>query len=322
VAALNDDMITMTDVFTKETLIDGRPARLDCFDIDGQTYALSRGAVSLVRLEDEWYEDVRDPLLVIDALKHSRLPADIFSFWQRPPHTEPQFSFHTEWESVAVLPVTTFDQWFKTQIKPATRNMIRKSQKSGLEVREATFDDEFVRGMTDIFNESPIRQGRRFWHYGKDFATVKRQFSRFLFREDLLGAYYKDELIGFVILGNAGRYGELGQIISKIQHRDKAPNNALIAKAVEICERRQLSHLVYAYWGDGSLFDFKRHNAFEEARLPRYYVPLTLKGQLAINAGLHRGWKALLPASLKNRLRALRRHWLRFVMPKDRSRVP
>ena len=95
---------------------------------------------------------------------------------------------------------------------------------------------------------------------------MKRQFSRYLFREDLIGAYVEDELIGFIMLANAGRYGVLGQIISKIQHRDKSPNNALIAKAVEVCARKGLPHLVYAYWGDGSLANFKRHNGFEEIR--------------------------------------------------------
>src|SRR5205814_1496754 len=151
-----------------------------------------------------------------------------------------------------------------------------------------------------------VRQGRRFWHYGKDFQTVKRQFSRCLFREDLIGAYVEDELIGFIMLGNAGRYGVVGQIISKIQHRDKSPNNALIAKAVEVCARKGLPHLVYASWGAGTLIDFKRHNGFEEVRLPRFYVPLTRRGQLAISAGLHRGWKALLPEDIKIRLKALR----------------
>src|SRR5207249_7831640 len=121
----------------------------------------------------------------------------------------------------------------------------------GVEVREVSYDDDFVRGVTAIFNETPVRQGRRFWHYGKDFETVKRQFSRYLFREDLIGAYVKDELIGFIMLANAGRYGVLGQIISKIQHRDKSPNNDLIAKAVEVCARKGLPFLVYAYWGDG-----------------------------------------------------------------------
>ena len=306
-------MSVFTDVFTKDTLIDGKPARVECLDIDGQTYCLSRGAATIVRLEEDWYDDVRNPMFVIAALKQSRVSADIFTFWQRLPQTEREFSFHTEWESIAALPVTTFDHWWNKQIKPETRNLVRKAQKKGVEVREAGYDDDFVRGMTEIFNEAPVRQGRRFWHYGKDFETVKQQFSRYLFREDLLGAYYQDELIGFIMLGNAGRFGVIGQIISKIQHRDKSPNNALIAKAVEMCERRGLAHLLYAYWGDGSLVNFKRHNGFEEARLPRYYVPLTRRGQLAIRAGLHRGWKELLPESMRQRLKTLRSRWLRLV---------
>src|SRR2546425_2077595 len=258
-------------VFTKETLIDGKPARIECLEIEGQTYSLSHGLATVVQLEDDWYDDVNDPEFVIKALRQSSVRADIFTFWQRLPQTERRFDFYTEWESIAALPVTSFDHWWNKQIKPTARNKIRKARKSGVEVREARFDDNFVRGIPEIFNESPVRQGRRFWHYGKDFETVKRQFSRCLFREDLLGAYYRDELIGFVMLGNAGRYGVVGQIVSKIQHRDKGPNNALIAKAVELCERKPLPHLAYAYWGDGSLMAFKRSNGFEESSLPRYY---------------------------------------------------
>lgn len=296
--------------FTKETLLNGKPARIECLDIGGQTYSISRGFATIVSLEDDWFEDVQDPSSVIAALKAAHIGADLFTFWQRLPDTEPRFDFYTEWESVAALPVTSFDHWLNKQIKPTARNKIRKAGKSGVEVREARYDDDFVRGMTEIFNESPVRQGRRFWHHGKDFVTVKQQFSRYLFREDLIGAYFRDELIGFSMLANAGRYAYLGQIISKIQHRDKAPNNALIAKAVEVCERKQLPYLVYAYWGDGSLFDFKRSLGFEETRLPRYYVPLTRKGRLAISAGLHHGWKELLPKSIRSRLKTLRSQWL------------
>jgi len=297
-------------VFTKEALIDGKLARLDCLEIGGQTYSLLPRLVRVIHLEDEWYDDVQDPESVVVTLKQSPVNADIFTFWQRLPQTHPRFNYHTEWERIAVLPVTSFDYWWNKQIKAVTRNLVRKAEKKGVEVRIARYDDDFVRGMSQIFNEAPVRQGRRYWHYGKDFETVKRQFSRYLFREDLLGAYYRDELVGFVMLGNAGRYGVLGQIISKIQHRDKSPNNALIAKAVELCARKGLPHLVYAYWGDGSLVDFKRHNGFEETQLPRYYVPLTRKGKLAISAGLHRGWKELLPTGVKNRLKRLRSLWL------------
>src|SRR5712691_10673192 len=164
--------------------------------------------------------------------------------------------------------------------------------------------------MTEIFNETPVRQGRRFWHYGKDFDTVKRQFSRYLFRETLIAAYFRGEFIGFVMLGDAGRYGVTGQIISKIRHRDKATNNALIAKAVEVCERKKLAYLVYLYWGSGSLAEFKRRCGFVETRVPRYYVPLTQTGRLILRVGLHRGWKELLPPPLRERLKTLRRWWL------------
>jgi hypothetical protein len=306
-------MSVAVDRFTKETLIDGKPARIECVDISGQSYCLSRGLIVMVRLEDEWYEDVNDPDQVIAALKAASVRADIFTFWQRPAETKPRHRFPTEWESLAVLPVTTFNDWWNKQIKPETRNLVRKAQKKGVEVHEAVYDDDFVRGMTAIFNETPVRQGRRFWHYGKDCETVKQQFSRYLFREDLLGAYCHDELIGFMMLGNAGRYGVVGQIISKIEHRDKSPNNALMAKAVEVCERKGLPQLVYANWGDGPLVNFKRHNGFHEMRLPRYYVPLTRRGHLVIRLGQHRGWKALVPANVKQRLRALRSRWLNLV---------
>jgi hypothetical protein len=187
--------------------------------------------------------------------------------------------------------------------------MIRKSQKAGVEVREATFNDDFVQGMVEIFNESPVRQGRPFWHYGKDFETVKHQFSRFLFREDLIGAYYQGELIGFVMLGNAGRFGVLGQFISKFKHRDKATNNALMAKTVEMCEKRQLPYLTYGSWTDSSLVDFKRHCGFEEVKLPHYFVPLTLKGRVALKLGLdrlHADWKEILPKQIKEPLKRLK----------------
>jgi hypothetical protein len=296
--------------FTKESLDNGKPVRIECLEVEGQTYSLSKGAATVLQLEDEWYDDVKNPRSVIAALKESRAKADIFTFWQRLPDVEPRFDFYTEWESIAALPVKSFDHWWNKQIKSRTRNLIRKTEKSGVEVREACYDDAFVRGMTDIFNETPVRQGRRFWHYGKKFETVKRQFSRFLFREDLIGAYYRDELIGLVMLGNAGQYAVTGQIISKIQHRDKAINNALIAKAVEVCARRNLPYLVYLQWAGGSLAEFKRRCGFEETRVPRYYVPLTKRGRLILRLGLHRGWKELLPSPVKDRLKSLRSRWL------------
>jgi hypothetical protein len=210
---------------------------------------------------------------------------------------------------IAALPINSFDDWWSSGIKSRIRNLIRASEKKGLEVREVAYDDEFVRGMTKIFNEVPVRQGKPFWHYGKNFETVKHQFSRYIYREDMIGAFFEGELIGFIMLGIADNYAITGQIISSIEHRDKATNNALIAKAVEVCEQRRLPYLIYLLWSDDSLSEFKRRCGFQKTRVPRYYVPLTLKGRLAMVLHLHKGWRELLPRPLFRTLKNIRKKW-------------
>ncbi len=274
-------------VFTKETMVKGQPAKMDCMEIGGQIYAIARGPVTVVSLEDEWFEDVADPAAVVEALNESAgFKPDIFTFWQRLPDLEPKHSFHTEWEELAVLPIKSYDHWWNHQIKSRIRNQIRKAEKEGLVVKEAAYDDDFVRGMTAIFNEAPVRQGRKFWHYGKDFQTVKRQFSRYIHRENMIGAYYQNELIGFVMMGNAGRYGVTGQIISAIKHRDKSTNNALIAKAVELCEKRKLPYLVYLFWSGDSLTEFKRRCGFQKDDNSPIFCAIDAKGKNSIEARL------------------------------------
>jgi hypothetical protein len=299
--------LPQTGTFAKDTLVKGQPAQMECVQIDGQTYSIARGLVTIVKLEDEWYDDVDDPDRVLQALsRNPSVKPDIFTFWQRLPDLEPKFKFHTEFDQIAALPIKSYDDWFNRQIKSRVRTSIRKAEKEGLVVKETIFDDAFVQGMTEIFNESPFRQGTRFWHYGKDFATIKRQFSRFLDREYMIGAYYEGKMIGFIMLGNAGRFGLTGQIISSIEHRDKATNHALIAKAVEVCDQRGLGHLVYLFWTDDSLTEFKRRCGFEKISVPRYYVPLTLKGRLALKSGIHRGWRNLVPTRMKASLKRMK----------------
>ena len=297
-------------VYTKDGMAKGQPVKIECMEICGQTYGIANGPVTVMSLEDDWFEDVVDPEAVIEILKTSAgFKPDIFTFWQRLPDVEPKHSFHVEWEELAVLPIKSYDHWWNHQIKSRIRSQIRKAEKEGLVVKEAAYDDDFIRGMTAIFNEAPVRQGRKFWHYGKDFQTVKTQFSRCIHRETMIGAYYRDELIGFIMMGDAKRYGVTSQVISAIKHRDKSTNNALIAKAVELCATNRLPYLVYLYWGDNFLAEFKRRCGFEKTRLPRYFVPLTPKGKLALKLGFHRGWKQLVPKQLKTPLKALSARW-------------
>ena len=282
-------------------------------EINGKRMTIEGKVLRIAKLDpwfqQEWFEDIENPEMLIDALQKSNDRPDILTFWQRLPDTEPKYSYPMELDSIAALPVKSYSFWWEKQIERKARNKVRKAQKNGVIVKPATFDDRFVHGITSIFNETPIRQGRHYLHYGKDFETVKRQFSRFLFREEIFGAYLGEELLGFIMLADAGRYAWLGQIISKIAYRDLAPTNALLAKAVERCAQKGLPYLVYALWLDDSLGDFKRSNGFQRFDLPRFFVPLTKKGKLALKLGLHRGWKEGVPKPIKKALRKLRRGW-------------
>lgn len=296
--------------FTKRELVNGRMTTVHCVEALGHTMVVEGTAYRTARLEDEWFEDLANATQVIQQLRAlPGGPPDLFTFWQRLPELEPRHDYLTEWEELAVLPIQSYEHWWNHRIKSRVRSQIRKAEKDGLVVKEVPFDDDFVRGMTAIFNESPVRQGRPFWHYGKNFETVKSQFSRFIHRESMIGAYFGGELVGFIMLADAGRFGIAGQIISSLKHRDKAPNNAMVAKAVQLCADRQLAYFVYGFWTDDSLAEFKRRCGFEPVRVPRYWVPLTWKGRLALATGLHRGWKSLIPVRLKAHLKDWRRRW-------------
>ncbi len=263
--------------------------------------------IRTARLEHEWYEDVTNPENLIQGLRNFKQKADVLTFWQRLPDTKPLFNYRMQLDPIAALPIGDYSHWWEKQIDGKTRNMVRRAEKKGVQVRLSDFDDKFVEGMTSIFNETPIRQGKHFWHYGKDRETVKREFSRYLFREEVFGAYLGEELLGFGMLAFAGRYALLGQIISKIAHRDKAPNNILLAKAVERCAEKKIPYLVYAKWIDGPLGEFKRHNGFQKVDLPRYFVPLSTKGRLFLALGLQTGLAGFVPQKVLKRVKSARR---------------
>ncbi|MBL9201290.1 MAG: hypothetical protein JNL39_12330, partial [Opitutaceae bacterium] len=51
---------------------------------------------------------------------------------------------------------------------------------------------------------------------------------------------------------------------------------------------------------NSSVTEFKRRNGFTEVLVPRYFIPLTLKGRIALATGFHRGVAATLPEQLTN----------------------
>jgi hypothetical protein len=267
-------------------------------------------------LDGEGYQFLEDPQEALEYFRKTRTRADLFTFIQKLSETRPKYSYPMEWDNMAALPVSTFDHWIAHQVNSKVRNMIRKADKNGVVAREAPYDDAFVQGIQSIYNDSPVRQGKPFWHYGKDLEAVRAMNGTFMDRSIFIGAFFQDNLIGFAKLVANEDWSQAGlmQILSMVQHRDKAPTNALIAQAVRSCFERRISYLWYANFSYGkkqqdSLADFKKHNGFQKVDLPRYYVPLTIAGQISLRLGLHRSMIDWIPEPLTAAYRSIRKLW-------------
>ncbi len=279
------------------------------FDKD-DAYKVTGRFVKVVSPRDEADLDQPDPVPVLAEIKtRLRGRADIFSFCQRPPDITPRYSFHQEWDRIALLEYQSHKHWQERILDDKTRNMIRKGPKKGVEIRLAEFDEFLINGIQEIYNESPVRQGRPFKHFGKSFQEVREANATHLDRSVFIAAIYEKELIGFIKLVFGDRTARAEQIISKMKHRDKSPMNALIDRAVILCEQRGIPFLVYGIWPrKGSFAKFKANSGFKEYCLPRYFVSLNFIGSISIKLGFHREIKERLPEFMRGPLVALREH--------------
>lgn len=271
-------------------------------------------AVRIARIDGEKYESMQDPTPLIEGLKKSGTRVDLFTFLQKLPDSAPKYTYPMEWDNLAVLPVSTFEHWWDHQIRSYPRNRARQAEKRGVTLREVPFDDALLNGICGIYNECPVRQGKRFPHYGMTLDKARGYAGTFLNRSIWIGAFVGDTMIGFIklVTDEDRTLACLVHILSMVQHKDKAPTNALIAQAVRSCADRGIAYLVYESFSYGkkqtdSLSHFKEVNGFGRVDLPRYYVPLTAVGSLALRLGLHRRLADQIPESVAAKLRALRK---------------
>jgi hypothetical protein len=261
--------------------------------------------------DEEWQErSLEDPAALLAQLGTRPLQPDLFTFSERLGDDAADFPYRSSSENLAVIAIRTFPDWWAT-LPQATRKNVRRSVKRDVVVRSVSFDDALARGIKAIYDETPIRQGRRFWHYGKDLSTIKAENATYLDRSEFIAAYFKDELIGFIRMTYTGKVSTLLQIVAKNVHYDKRPANALLSKAVEVCAHRGMSYLVYGQYiygnkTDAPLVEFKRRNGFEQRLVRRYYVPLTAKGAAYLALNLHLGLRRFLPKAVENILLSAR----------------
>jgi hypothetical protein len=298
-----------------EIRIKGKAILVPSANIDGRTVVVSGGRLKIALIQDEDLitgDSVPDPESFVRRLRESGLKADLFTFAQRIPDVEARCQYRMEWENVAAAPTSSYAQWWSS-VSQAVRKSVNRSRKAGVTVEVVEFSDALLDAIRNIYNETPSRQGKAFWHYRKDRELVKRALATYLDRSVFLGAYYQGELIGFMKITWVGATGYITQILSTARHFEKNPNNAMIAKAIEVCETKGMSHFIYGqfvyYDPDSSLTEFKRRNGFEPVLLPRYYVPLNVKGKIALALRLHRGLAANTPKPIFRLFLKTRKRW-------------
>lgn len=277
--------------------------------VEGMEVVCGGGLRRYARLRAEYYDYVRDPVAFAAAMQRAGVRAHWLSFLQESIDQAPRPGLHHEIESIAVVPLSTFEHYWKKQLNDKTRNMCRKAQKAGIEIKVVPFDDTLVQGIVEIYNENPMRQGKPFTHYGKGFDEIKRDHATYLDRSVFIGAFHQGRMIGFIKLVHGNGVSNLMQIISMIGDRDKAPTNALLLKAVELCCESGVKYLHYGEWSKRGLGDFKKHHRFERYDVVRYFMPLTALGRLLIALRLHRPLKSYVPERLTDWLVELRGKW-------------
>lgn len=299
--------------------VKGKPVRVPSASIEGRRVVTCGRFIRMASVAHEDLiegETVKDPAVFISMLKKSGLKADLFTYTQRLPDTQPKANYPIEWVTAAAIPITNFTHWLKERAEYSTRKAVSRAQKLGVVVREVELSDDFVAAIAPIYNEVPVRQGRAFWHYGKDLEAIKEELATFLDRSIFLGAYYEDVLIGFIKMTWVGSVGTLTLILSMRQHFDKKPNNALIAEALKVCEARGMTYMTYGNYvyndPDSTLTGFKRRNGFEPIPLPRYLIPLNLKGWIVLKFGLHRSVAEIAPKPLLTLYLKARKLWSEY----------
>jgi hypothetical protein len=296
------------------------------FQIDGWDIVVRGRWLRTASVFDEDWHDrpiMADPAAFAAKIKAGGRGVDLFTFAQKIPDCKPRYPYRTEWDNVAAIPITSYSDWWE-RLSSDRRKDVKRAEKQGIVVKRVGLDDDLVRGIVELNNDVPFRQGKRFKHYGKDFDTVKREYATFPGRSEFLAAYFNDELAAILKMVYVGELACFLEILSRTKYHDKRPVNALIAKAVEIAVEEKKSYLTYGRYQYGnkrrsSFADFKQRNGFERIVFPRYYIPLTLKGRAALRFRLQQGLLGLLPGPLVTALVRWRSRLYRAIARKAAS---
>ena len=197
------------EITNSEVSVKGKKSSVPSLLVNDHKVVCEGKWLRIAKVHDEvWLEGqpVDDPEKYLAALKKGSLGADIFSFVEVLPQIEVRQPYQLDYDNQAKAETTNFKAWWESLPQESRKN-VRRSERRGAVTRAVEFNDALVHGIKEMYDETPVRQGRRFWHYGKDFESVKRENSSYLDRCQFIGVYHKEELIGFMKMVYVGKTG-------------------------------------------------------------------------------------------------------------------
>ena len=115
----------------------------------------------IATIEGDKYIFPDDPQSLVEGLRKARERIDLFTFMQRLPETIRKYDYPMELDNLRRSPHYTFDDWWTKVLGFKGRNKAKQAEKKGVKLREIPFDDVLIQGIWRIYNETPVRQGKK-----------------------------------------------------------------------------------------------------------------------------------------------------------------
>src|SRR5437879_985652 len=107
-----------------EIRIQGKDSIVPSICICGRTVIVVGRWLKIASVHDEFFvedEIIPEPRRFIAEVQWWNVKPDLFTFAQKVNDLTPRFNYHIEWEDFAVIPITTYQNWFKKQIRRGMR---------------------------------------------------------------------------------------------------------------------------------------------------------------------------------------------------------
>src|SRR5690349_7751428 len=110
----------------------GVSVRVPSARIDGKTIVVTGKWIKSAEIKDEdWQEGelVQDPALFIAELRDfTGAKADLFTFGQKITDPIRHFPYHCEWQSIAAIPIPSFNAWWESLCSDARKDVRRAAK--------------------------------------------------------------------------------------------------------------------------------------------------------------------------------------------------